>query len=793
MERFNDKFIDTYFRLLNFLDSKNIIGFNKEIIEDPNYFKSFLKKDVIVSFKTSSLKDISKIGIYNFNYNLISSVLFVEDNFQLNFKESLNERFVYFEVDCEEIESVVQINKEMDHLYIDNYKNPFYNKKLISERYKTAIKTADLERTIPIIDVHILELLQMFELNNLENMGDSFFRDKHLDKLKYKNMVPGIIKILKEFEEKEIFAIFRFKQVLWFELLFAFSRYNLYISGGNPVKRHLLNQNDFILSSFLIKFSNNKEVDLVKEINKNTLPFLVKHNFQISKLPIFFRDKDKIKDLNTINSEKNPKAKVLISIYYFSNYVVFLKRRFLEYLEVKEEFLIDTFRNIIIPEEFLLNKYKISNFSDVFKTFFILGEDELLINNINYVRIRETMELIEKIEYVFYHKNSIKFKIFKDNKCEEKLLYILYEYKTSLYKLAKFVYYFNYLEYIEGKGNKKPKKKIIKASNKEISNLINNSSGINIINMPFVKNKKFKRDYHSYPSAFIEEKDALELTNNISKYKLELEDINSIEPFNKFMENYNNNSKINAINNILFLENMETKTKQREIERILQNFVRDKVLKLLGKNINKRKYGINLIISMINLLDRDLTDLKNNKRQLSNKVYMKYILNLENDLIISLVLSYVIPFCLNKNKYTLTTLFEKIGKAIYIENFQPFWFYYKNNIKKTNGKDYSIEIDLIQKKYKTPLFLNKEDFINNIIENNLDVYPILTKDQFFLLGIDIVEFFSKKSEFFKLSNEAKDKDKIYRVLLPDVGFNEFLLNIFNNDLDKLPMICTPSE
>src|SRR5579863_7671163 len=112
------------------------------------------------------------------------------------------------------------------------------NKNIITERYNTAIKTAYLNKTIPIINVHILELLQMFDFKYLDDM-DIELLDKRLDKIKYKNMVPGIIKILKELERREIFAIFRFKQILWFELLFAFSRYNIYISGGNPVKRHL--------------------------------------------------------------------------------------------------------------------------------------------------------------------------------------------------------------------------------------------------------------------------------------------------------------------------------------------------------------------------------------------------------------------------------------------------------------------------------------------------------------------------------------------------------------------------
>jgi len=173
-----------------------------------------------------------------------------------------------------------------------------------------------------------------------------------------------------------------------------------------------------------------------------------------------------------------------------------------------------------------------------------------------------------------------------------------------------------------------------------------------------------------------------------------------------------------------------------------------------------------------------------------------------NSIIISIVLSYVIPYLLNSDKFTFASLLLKIGRDIYYENFNKHWAYYNkiNKINKSNARsDISeIEIKFLDRDFKISnrSFTKKVDFIDFIIYNNQDIFPISDEKDFISLALDLLEFISDLILIkirFKLGNVWTSDGKLSRKIFADVDFNEMLLNLFNNELDKFPMIYKPKD
>jgi hypothetical protein len=80
------------------------------------------------------------------------------------------------------------------------------------------------------------------------------------------------------------------------------------------------------------------------------------------------------------------------------------------------------------------------------------------------------------------------------------------------------------------------------------------------------------------------------------------------------------------------------------------------------------KYGINILQDNMIKLDRDISDFKiEGNKMLKNKKYKNLLLSISNGDIISILLCYVIPYCIkfdNINNQNIVSLVEKIGKEI---------------------------------------------------------------------------------------------------------------------------------
>jgi len=302
------------------------------------------------------------------------------------------------------------------------------------------------------------------------------------------------------------------------------------------------------------------------------------------------------------------------------------------------------------------------------------------------------------------------------------------------------------------------------------------------------------------------------LLNNLTTFYMDL--INYRHKNNSvsvFINNYINNPLYHNIR--MILDNVELKNSQKQfrIEESLTDFWRKEIVALFKDNqkLFRSEYGIKMIYNNIIKLDRDIQDLKDDKRGLKGKSYKLLLILMSNADVISIVLSNVIPFCikyesvLNQN---IISLFEKVGKEIEKVFYRNEWFKYKNRNKK-DWKDksnkilnnqYIIDINNYEIKItddldtKGVIFedkLNEHDFTNKL----KNIIGSLTEDDYFKLGSDLIEFISEKSSLFTIENKKVDKETMKRYIIPGINLKTHILDVITQDSDLIPMINKPEN
>jgi hypothetical protein len=261
----------------------------------------------------------------------------------------------------------------------------------------------------------------------------------------------------------------------------------------------------------------------------------------------------------------------------------------------------------------------------------------------------------------------------------------------------------------------------------------------------------------------------------------------------------------------LILDNVELKNSQKQyrVEEGLTDFWRKEIVALFRDNqkLFRSEYGIKMVYNSIVKLDRDLQDLKDDKRALKGKKYRLLLKLMSNPDIVSIVLCNIIPFCikfdsvLNQN---VISLFEKVGKEIEKVFYRNEWFKYKNR----NKKEWNDKTDTILNNYYIIDIKNHEIKITDSLENCGVVFEgklsendfinklrgfigILTEDDYLKLGLDLIEFISDKSSLFTIENKRVDKETLKRYILPGSNLKTHLLDIITYDSDLIPMINKP--
>jgi hypothetical protein len=610
-----------------------------------------------------------------------------------------------------------------------------------------------------------------FAVLNIE-LKDLFCYKKEED-----SYINNFINLLLESNKNKYEIVFNFSNITWYKLIYAFAKNKIFISGGNPTKRHLVSKNDYILSLFLSCLNNNPLKSINNNFN-NDLDWVSKKTYYNNSI---------LKNIDK-NDPLFPIVEILTLAGFQLEMLFFLKRRIFEYLHHYPGCL-----NYVLAKSFN-NDYKIN-----FNTEELEGELILYINkNYSSLSSKEKEDLLNTNIIHWYpflfinvldkkNKNEVDERFLSNYQYLSSLVFVYKDTQKRLFEMKKL------MEKIIPKlidnniTNSKDLHKIVKFNTniKKFKSLNSNLLTYNFpnLNKP-IQTKSFlelyynsqKKGYHT----------SANLNNgsiaNIAKEKIilpldKIKDNDLIE----FYQDFYNDSLYFRINQILVSETLNNNVlKQEQIENTLSKFWEKEVINIFkGQNsLFRSGYGIQLLIKTIQTLKNDFEDLKNTKSALRGKIYKDYILELNSENIISIVLSNTIPYCVYNNRFNLVGLYDKVGKEIVKDFFTQEWLNYKNSQFK-NKNELADTLDLKE---------IKDKFILQIKEK----YPKLSIEDYFKLGSDLIEFTSSKSNLFKIINKRNEDKTVNRILIADKGLDEIFIQIFRLDVDNLPMICKPN-
>ena len=161
-------------------------------------------------------------------------------------------------------------------------------------------------------------------------------------------------------------------------------------------------------------------------------------------------------------------------------------------------------------------------------------------------------------------------------------------------------------------------------------------------------------------------------------------------------------------------KSLNNKEKQLKIEETLRFFWHQELNNIFkGSNsLFNNSIGINILIQSILKLDRVLNTIKADNRYLKNKSYRNHIMISDNGIIVSIVLSNIIPHIMKyKSSKNTATLFKRIGLDLHSNLLNNEWYKYENTVINMS-KIYSVELN--SNKYEIEKGLSKEEFYKKL-------------------------------------------------------------------------------
>jgi len=250
------------------------------------------------------------------------------------------------------------------------------------------------------------------------------------------------------------------------------------------------------------------------------------------------------------------------------------------------------------------------------------------------------------------------------------------------------------------------------------------------------------------------------------------------------------------LNSSVYPQPLNNREKQLQIEETLRFFWNQELCKLFKgkKSLFNNSIGINILMNSISKLDKVLNTIKTDKRYLKNKSYRNHIMLSENGIIVSIVLSNIIPHMMKyKSSQNTATLFKRIGTDLHSNLLNNEWYKYANtNTKKKKDtdhtqKNYSLEQN--NNNYEFEKGLSKEEFYIRLDE----ILGIISSDDYFKLGCDLADIISENSNMFKFMNVANEDNTVQRVIVPGKELDDQIVKLLAVDTEKLVMICKPCK
>jgi hypothetical protein len=718
--------------------------------------KKFLKMDdklLLVCFARS----YDKIHIKSKRIHLVSSVVSSSYGFDLN------------DIDYSFLKEKMERKMYRSTYYVFNVVDEYANKEnlaLIDRLYNIdnrGVTINNYYNCVRVINIGINSLLTFLEDDgNKLNITNDFITD----------IFGDIDSKKKNFDSICQDSVFIFRNICWSSIVLLFKLKGIDISGGSNSKRHILSTVDATLKEFLDLFYGyntdfiNKYIIYESFKNKNgylssfiNLDFYKNMLENNKNLKDFFEETNICwKDIGKISkgiSKYQSSDDLFDTKYLIINYILIFTH-LVKILTVSfEEKKINYLKKKIDELNIFLEKYKREidrdiNIIDYSKKINdevgIKQFDENLSINLNsYSKIEnEIKNLNEEIS-----KEYIKI----DDEIKDKNINEVYEMVSKLDTVKCKI---KNRRNIKNMYPRRTKKQNFVMAKREYSTFSKSSSNVS-------------------PTTLLEETGInqiiKEITTNPMYVKISQILKSSVDPSVK--------------------EPLNNREKQLQIEETLRFFWNQELSKVFEgkKSLFSNSIGINILMNSISKLDKVLNIIKADKRYLKNKNYRNYIMLSENGIIVSIVLSNIIPHMMKyKSSQNTATLFKRIGMDLHSNLLNNEWYKYDNN-KNANilHKDYYIEKN--NNKYYIEEGLSKEDFYKRLD----DILGIISSDDYFKLGCDLAEIVSENSNLFNFMNVANEDNTVQRVVVPGKKLDDQIVKLLAVDTEKLVMICEPCK
>lgn len=240
---------------------------------------------------------------------------------------------------------------------------------------------------------------------------------------------------------------------------------------------------------------------------------------------------------------------------------------------------------------------------------------------------------------------------------------------------------------------------------------------------------------------------------------------------------------------------ISNREKQLQIEETLRFFWNEELNNIFQgkKSLFSNYVGINILMGTFSKLDKVLNLIKEDKRYLMNKTYRNHIILSKNGIIVSIILTNIIPHMIKyKLNQNTATLFKNIGMELHRNLLQNQWTLYSNIKHKHSSVTsekliYSLQLN--NNYYKIENGLSKFEFYDRLN----DILGIISNEDYFKLGCDLSEIISENSNLYKFINIPMEDNTVQRAIVPGKKLEDQIVKLLSVELDKFPMVCEPCK
>lgn len=196
------------------------------------------------------------------------------------------------------------------------------------------------------------------------------------------------------------------------------------------------------------------------------------------------------------------------------------------------------------------------------------------------------------------------------------------------------------------------------------------------------------------------------------------------------------------------------------------------------RGLDLNNFGMRVITKQLTEIHDDFEEYFKSKSFIKYKGHISFFKDLDTTLILSVILSKCIPFTLkyeDVENQPVTKLFYNTGSALLLQAGLHYFNRDKKNNKLIDRSDTQTGTD---KEYKVMDYMK---------DNNI----LLNEEETIALGCDFINFFSERSNFFKMKEEVVKNDLRRRFILPKPDLKHLLDNVTFLDTEELPMIINP--